>query len=141
MYKTIPLAAILAALSLTACHAHDSYAHRSHSNTYAQNDNYDNRTGDRYNTSSDYDQDISSETEDSAGTEVKQHVKVKVKKNRHGMKKTVEREKKVDPKGLMNSTTDKTTDTTEVKDGKTEVHHTRKVNGKTVEDTDTQNGY
>jgi hypothetical protein len=76
------------------------------------------------------------EKTDAAGTETREETKVKVEQKADGdMEKTVKTETKVDPEGLMNQKKTVVEDKTEVKDGKATTHHTKKVDGKTVEDT------
>lgn len=87
-----------------------------------------------------YSRDTTVENEDEAGTTTKGHTKVKVKHDRHGnVKKTVQNKSSTDPEGLMNKTTAKDDTTVEENtDGSTSYKHKRKVNGKAVEDEQTE---
>jgi hypothetical protein len=56
------------------------------------------------------------------------------------VEKTVETKQVNDPKGLMNKQTVKTEDKEIHQDGKVTTKHTKKVNGKVVEDTESHGG-
>lgn len=87
--------------------------------------------------SGNYERKSSTERTDANSTTTQQDSKVKVDVDNDGsVKKTVESETSVDPKGLMNKSSVKTTDTVEQKDGETTVKHKKKVDGKTVEETE-----
>jgi hypothetical protein len=79
------------------------------------------------------------EKKDAAGTEVKEETKVKVEQDAEGnVEKSVKTETKVNPEGMLNEKKTVVEDKTEVKDGKATTTHTKKVDGKTVEDTKKQ---
>jgi hypothetical protein len=79
---------------------------------------------------------VTTESKDAAGTATTESSKAKVdvKANGEGSK-TVETKTSVDPKGLMNEATTKTTYKEELKDGKKTIHRVKKVDGKTTVDT------
>lgn len=71
---------------------------------------------------------------DAAGTKTTAETTIKEETDKHGNhKKTVKTAKTHDPKGLLNKTKTKTEETVATKDGVTK--HTKKVDGKVVEDT------
>ena len=76
----------------------------------------------------DYERNTTAESTDAAGTTTEDNTKVKVKQDSKGnYKKTVESDSSTDPKGLMNKTTTKTTDTVEKNaDGSTKYHRHEK---------------
>lgn len=78
------------------------------------------------------------EKKDTEGTKTKQQMAVSVEQDDDGnYKKTVEHQTTVDPEGLMNKSTTKTTETTTADDGKTEYKHKKVVDGETVEEEST----
>ena len=77
----------------------------------------------------------SAESTDSAGTTTKSETKIEAESDSDGdVSRTVTTETSNDPKGLMNKTKTKTTDSVKYEDGKVESKHQKKVNGKTVEE-------
>jgi hypothetical protein len=85
-----------------------------------------------------YEQTNSVKENDATGTTTTEEKKLKLETNPDGtVDKTKEVKKTTDPKGLMNSTTEKTTDTVKNKNGKKVYHHKKKVNGDVVEDKTT----
>jgi Skp family chaperone for outer membrane proteins len=81
---------------------------------------------------------VKTDSKDEAGTETTESSKAKVEVDQNGNgSKTVETKSTVDPKGLMNEKSTKTTLKEEVKDGKKKVHRVKKVNGKTTVDETT----
>jgi hypothetical protein len=84
--------------------------------------------------------DVKIEGKDAAGTATTDTSKAKVEVDPNGNgSKTVETKSTVDPKGLMNEKTVKTSYKAESKDGKTKVHRSKQVNGKTTLDETTTN--
>lgn len=105
----------------------------------ADKETYKSETKVEKDTDGDYKAKTETTKTDAAGTTTSVEKKVDIDVDKHGnVDKTVKTEETVDPKGLMNKTTTKTTDTEKTKaDGTTETSHKKKVNGKTVEDTTT----
>ena len=89
-----------------------------------------------------YDRKTTSEQTDVLGTTTESKVKVKVKHDRHGnVTKSVDSKNVVDPKGLLNKTTTKSSTSEEHNvDGSTEYHNKKKINGKTVVDENIETG-
>ncbi|MDX2027393.1 MAG: hypothetical protein SFW62_02010 [Alphaproteobacteria bacterium] len=74
------------------------------------------------------------ENTDSSGTNIEKETTKKVDVDSEGNKKTtVHIKSKKDPKGLFNKSTTEIKNKAVEKDGKTEYSHTKKVDGKTVE--------
>lgn len=75
------------------------------------------------------------EKEQSNGTAVKDQTSVSVDKDEDGnVEKKIERKTTTDPKGLMNKTTTKTTETVKDTADKKEYSHKKEVDGDTVEE-------
>jgi uncharacterized membrane protein len=82
---------------------------------------------------------VETKSTDEAGTTTKSEKTIKVDSDDDGdYKKTTETETSVDPKGMFNKTDVKVKDTVEVDDGKTTIEHEKKIDGKTVEETKTE---
>ncbi|MEZ0259973.1 MAG: hypothetical protein ACAH80_03130 [Alphaproteobacteria bacterium] len=74
------------------------------------------------------------ESTDDAGTNTLDEKTIKVDADDDGdYKKTTEIKKKVDPKGMFNTTDIKVKDTVESEDGKTTIEHKKTIDGETVE--------
>lgn len=81
---------------------------------------------------------VTTESKDAAGTATTESSKAKVEVDEHGNAvKQVDTKSTVDPKGLMNQESTKTSYKEELKDGKKKIHKVKKVNGKTTVDEET----
>ena len=83
-----------------------------------------------------YEDSNSTETKNGVtGTKTTKESSVESKTNKAGdFEKTTETNVSTDPKGLMNKSSVKTTDTMEKKNGQKKYNYTKEVNGRTVED-------
>jgi hypothetical protein len=89
------------------------------------------------NDNGDYKAETTSKSEDSAGTATESEKKVEVDTGSNGdMEKTVTTEHSTDPKGLFNKKKTSTKDVIKRKGDKTVVKHKKKINGDTVEDSE-----
>ncbi len=102
----------------------------------AEKETYESKTKVTSDSKGNYNEDSKTEKTNAAGSSVRKE-KVEVDVHANGdVDNTVESEKTTDPKGLMNKTSTKTTDTQDVKhDGAVKNTHKKVVDGKTVEST------
>jgi hypothetical protein len=103
----------------------------------AEKEKYESKTKIESDAKGNYDAKVKSEKTDMDGTTSKFQKKVDVDVDSKGnTDTTVKTEESRDPKGLMNKSTVKTTDSEKMKsDGTVETEHKKTVDGKTVEDS------